>query len=391
MSLRTSLFFNFDGIDSNEMGIYNVNINNGMLEESFIPNRSIRETKVKGNHKPYFHGVEYEPLELELTFAFDGSWDISKVRQVARWLCQDSYKPLYFSENPNRIYYVIANDDSQLIHNGLMQGYLTIKMRCDSPFSYSQEYLSVTYDFSSNPIIKIEDTQLDFSSGTLTNLVATTTGELELSKDSLGAYISTGVRISPEIDLTKAYSYGYINSTISWTSLIPTSTSILIETSVDNGLTWQEATNGQSIKNLFLGKDLKYTKVLVRQTLSTSNTTVTPQISSISIEIKVGILFENYGDTNISPELWIYKVGIGDVSLINHTKSMEVFKFSGLVDAETVYIDNENEQIETDIVDTYRYNNFNNQYLDLITGLNILEVVGNGKFRFRTRFKTLQG
>lgn len=259
MTIMDSLDFNYNGKFSSEFGIWNVSISSGMSEEVFVANRSIREIQIRGNSKPYFQSVEYEPLTFKLSFAFQDSWDEGKIRDVARWLMQDYYKPLYFSDNPNRIFYCMPVEESQLIHNNLKQGYITITMRCDSPYSYSSVMTSPIYDMSTN--------------------------------------VAGGTAIQ----------------------------------------------------------------------------------------------FINSGDVVCKPEIWITKVGAGDVRIVNNSNKAVEFKFTGLANNEVVYVDNNMEYIETNVPLTYRYSAFNNNYLEMVVGVNNLVVYGNAKINFRYQFKTIQG
>jgi phage-related protein len=153
MAIMESIRFNYSDIYSSEFGILNVTLSSGMYQETFASSRSIKETKVRGNDKPYFQGIEYEPLTLKLSFAFQDTWDEDKIRSVARWLCgQQYYKPLFFEEHPERIFYCMAVDESQLVHNGLKQGYVELTMRCDSPYTYSPVYSPVATNLSSNVV-----------------------------------------------------------------------------------------------------------------------------------------------------------------------------------------------------------------------------------------------
>lgn len=260
MTIRSSIAFTFDGISSDDMGLYNVNVSSGMLEEPFLATRQINEVKIRGRDKPYFSGVTHAPLTFTLTFAFLDEFDSDKLRQVSRWLSAEYYKPLTFSDTPDRIYYAMLDSDSKLTHNGASNGYITVTMRCDSPYSYSPVYVSPTYDLSTN------------------------------------------------------------------------------------------TSNGTTIQ------------------------------------------FDNSGDISIFPEIYITKVGAGDVSIVNNSNGGQTFQFTGLSDGETVYVDNENEIIQSDLVPTtYRYSNFNNNFLELVYGANNLQVYGTCKIYFRYQFILLQG
>lgn len=253
------LYFNYDGINSQDMGLYNVKVDSGLFEEPFLADRTIIETKIARRDTPYFHAVEREPYRFEVSFFFEDTYDSDKIRAVARWLNQDYYKPFYTSDNPNRIYYCMPEQSSSLIHNGLKQGYITLTMRCDSPYAYSPIYLSEKF-------------------------------------------------------------------------------------TVQNG--------------------------------------DTPTV----------IMLDNLGDVNIYPEMWIYKDNTdGDVSIINTTNGNAETIIYNVYNNETVYIDNENEHIESDIPDLYRYDTFNHVYLELVRGTNILHVTGGCEIQFRYQYKLLQG
>ncbi|WP_348537792.1 phage tail protein, partial [Paenibacillus sp. LBL] len=162
--------------------LFNVQLSNDLYSESFISERSIQEVEVRGNDKPYFQGVKRSPLVLKLEFAFEGYYDEQRIREVARWLDQDYYKPFYTSDNPERIFYCLLNSDSNLLHNGLKQGYITLEMRCDSPFSYSPEYVSKVYEWNEIPLtVQEKATASDFSKGTLTNVIVNSNQNLALN------------------------------------------------------------------------------------------------------------------------------------------------------------------------------------------------------------------
>lgn len=146
--------FSYDGISSVDMGLINVMIDGGMFEEIFLPTREIQEIAIDGRDKRYFQGVSLEPLEFSLTFAFEYGYTPQKIREVARWLNQSYYKPFYTTDNPNRIFYCMMNGESTLVHNGMKEGYITLSMKCDSPYSYTPEYIRENYSFVSTKLVK---------------------------------------------------------------------------------------------------------------------------------------------------------------------------------------------------------------------------------------------
>lgn len=147
MTIAESLYFNYAGEYSYHKNIINIQYNvSGLIEEQFLPNKEIVETKIRGNDTPYFQEVQRDPLTINLSFTFEnGFWTDELIRDAAIWLNQDYYKPLYFSDNQDRVFYAQYVDSPMLLHNCLKQGVIQISMRCDSPYTYSPVYLSPTF------------------------------------------------------------------------------------------------------------------------------------------------------------------------------------------------------------------------------------------------------
>ncbi|MFF2834244.1 phage tail domain-containing protein [Cellulosimicrobium cellulans] len=156
ITIRDSLFFSFDGKKSADYGIFNVNLNSGMQEESLAATRELREQTVRGRDKPYFEDIAKQPLKFDVSFAFEDRFNTVKLREVTRWLTEHSYyRPLYFTneigKEPEKIYYAVVVDSPTLIHNSLQQGYVKLSFRCDSPYAYSPPIKSKDYDWIDSP------------------------------------------------------------------------------------------------------------------------------------------------------------------------------------------------------------------------------------------------
>ena len=174
MTIRDALYFSYAGKKSIDYGIVNVNFSVGFQEEPFGYSRSIIEEKIRGRSKPYFKGIEKQPLTFTVNFAFEDTWDDEKIREIKRWLLeQDYYKPLFFSNDIDegdveRIYYALVVNDPVLVHNCLKQGYVTLTFRCNDSYAYSPIYLSREYHWDENPVV-IEKS--DFASGQLNGVI----------------------------------------------------------------------------------------------------------------------------------------------------------------------------------------------------------------------------
>lgn len=147
--MRESIEIVYNGISSAELGGIQIHDDGGLFTEQFVADKSIVEEKIRGRDEPYFYGVEREPLSFTLSFWFDTELSVEKKREIARWLDQDYYKPLYTVDNPERIYYAMCTDSSEHIHNGIEFGYVTLNFRTNSPYAFSPVY-EKEFDFSNN-------------------------------------------------------------------------------------------------------------------------------------------------------------------------------------------------------------------------------------------------
>ncbi|GIP32605.1 hypothetical protein J2TS4_18150 [Paenibacillus sp. J2TS4] len=159
------------------MGLINVQLDSGLFAEPFVAEKEVMEVSIRGNDRPYFQGIKRSPLVFSLTFAFKDSYDESKIRDVARWLDKDHYCPFYTASNPERIFYCMLYSDSQLLHNGLRQGYIQLQMRCSDPYSYSPVSVSRIYEWRESPLTMNDN---HFSQGSLDQLIMNNEGHLQL-------------------------------------------------------------------------------------------------------------------------------------------------------------------------------------------------------------------
>jgi len=151
LTIRSSEYFTFNNRRSDEFPIYNVNLQSNLQAEPFAAGRSIKERKIRGNDRPYFMGVELEPLEFTVSFGFLEPWNEQTIRETARWLLSPPYyAPLAFAEDLDRIYYCLCVDVPELVHNGLSQGYINLKFRCADAYTYSRVYEDI-HDLTDNP------------------------------------------------------------------------------------------------------------------------------------------------------------------------------------------------------------------------------------------------
>lgn len=136
--------FTFNGISSEDMGVMMINPSSGLYEETFLPSRNIIDTSVFKGKKRYFKGVEIEPLSFSMAIWIKDWRDRNNIRAIARWLWTDFYCPLWFNNEPEKIYYAMVTGEPKLIHNGLREGFIELTFRCKDAYRYSPKK---TYDF----------------------------------------------------------------------------------------------------------------------------------------------------------------------------------------------------------------------------------------------------
>lgn len=179
-----------------------------------------------------------------------------------------------------------------------------------------------------------------------------------------------------------------------WTQFSPEGSSITVQCRrSDDGFNWTEwatCTNGAQIPYIHEDTPLYNTRLSFRVILQTSDYAVQPTFQpTITLSIEPVMVFHNKGNLASQPELWITKVGNGDFSMTNISNNGEVFQFDSLINAETVYVNNEQQHIESSLPVTYRYQNFNDNYLSLPPGKNIFRISGDADIQWRYQYRII--
>lgn len=117
-----------------------------------------------------------------------------------------------------------------------------------------------------------------------------------------------------------------------------------------------------------------------------------PYLQRVSFRLSPFLNIENLGDLEVKPKLWIKKKnGSGDISLINHFTGQTI-TMKNLINEEEVFLDCENEVIISSRQDlgVYRYDDHNDEWLELQVGDNYLKGTGNFDIDVRYQGKLLQ-
>ncbi|MFB4327354.1 hypothetical protein [Paenibacillus sp. CR_12] len=182
-------------------------------------------------------------------------------------------------------------------------------------------------------------------------------------------------------------------SKISWEMEQPLESQIVVQTRVSkNGYEWSEwrnCLNGGQVPDLNEDSHLNNAKFMFRVLIRSTSYHIIPKFKHITFEFEPVLVFDNKGDLHCKPEIWITKKENGDFSIQNLTHNLDEFKFTDLIHDETIYVNNETEDIETSLPVTYRYSNFNDHYLSFPLGKNILRIKGKADIRLRYQFKMI--
>jgi hypothetical protein len=183
--------FKFGTYLSNVHDILNVTLDNDMYNENIRGSREIIEDKVQGVEAPYFFYVDDEPLEFEVTFAFENKTKTNIQSLIRTLLAPETYRALEFGEFSNSTfvekspkYNVIFNGEPVISFVGktsgnsyVYDGYFTLNARCDRPYGYKNvASFTVTPHAGMNhespaDITVYPNISITVSTSTLTNIV----------------------------------------------------------------------------------------------------------------------------------------------------------------------------------------------------------------------------
>lgn len=181
-----------------------------------------------------------------------------------------------------------------------------------------------------------------------------------------------------------------VMTSIDWDADVPTGSGVVVQIrfKADKGSwsPWYTCTAKAEIPSLLENTPVDHMQFMYRITLSSDAYNVSPSFHELRLSMEPVLVFDNQGDTPCKPEIWITKVGHGDFTINNLSKQQPDFAFYKLLDKEQVYVNNEQQHIETSLPVVYRYQDFSDNYLQLHPGKNILRVHGEADLRFRYQY-----
>ncbi|MGG3561647.1 distal tail protein Dit [Neobacillus rhizosphaerae] len=118
------------------------------VQRSILPPREVNLLEVPARHGAYFQSSRYGVREIQVKIIVKASTNVDLMNTM-RFLayCLDIDKPteLVFSDEPNRVYYAILSDKTD-IEEILSIGRGTLNFLCPEPFAYSSEIKTIAPD-----------------------------------------------------------------------------------------------------------------------------------------------------------------------------------------------------------------------------------------------------
>lgn len=100
------------------------------------------------------------------------------------------------------------------------------------------------------------------------------------------------------------------------------------------------------------------------------------------------LVYTNNGDLPNKPTMIVEIISGSTFTITNNSNGGNKISFTGLSIGEILTIDNLEEEIETSLINTYRYDNMSTDsvFLNFLVGNNNLKILGNIKLQFKSEF-----
>lgn len=151
----------YDNKSSRDMGVMNVQTQNGLVEEVFLANTNLITDRSRHNERIFLLGVEREPISFNIRLLIDPyTFNERHFQDIKEWIRQDTYKPFRFDTGKEHdldvFVYAIATGESKGFHNAINDGYIDFTFTTNSPYRYSP-VMEDEFDFTRSNSEKMRD------------------------------------------------------------------------------------------------------------------------------------------------------------------------------------------------------------------------------------------
>jgi len=151
---KYAMSFIWNGVPSENYGLYVANFDTGMINVSSGSDVEIYEQSIYRNPKPYFYGVSQRPkLEFDFTIVSENAISALDRNLIEQWLLGNmNYGILQFCQcDMDDTYYRVILTKSQNIYMGNLNYGLNIHAIADSPWAWRYP-MTKTYTYPGNSI-----------------------------------------------------------------------------------------------------------------------------------------------------------------------------------------------------------------------------------------------
>lgn len=142
--------FTFDGIHSSTPSLFLIRTggSSGLFPRPYVTSCNINEDYPNDAFSPYFFNVQHQPPTFTLSFStLSNNMNSQKLKSLASWLFQDTYKSFISDDDPYKTYYLISTGEVNFETNGNNEGYFTVQFRSKFPYALMPES-TTTYNSS---------------------------------------------------------------------------------------------------------------------------------------------------------------------------------------------------------------------------------------------------
>lgn len=152
-----SEYFSFDGKNSLEMGYYSVRVGTVEAKQELLGDRKIKASSFGNKTFNYINSVETSPIEftLQIIPTKDRQWTTEMFSNVCDWLIQDEYKPFISEDDPSKVLYAIAQNNTDW-KGVMLYGYIEIEFVTNAYHAWTKPKV-VEYSIDGNQTIFVDN------------------------------------------------------------------------------------------------------------------------------------------------------------------------------------------------------------------------------------------
>ncbi len=149
--------FYYNGVSSASLGVYLIRTSSGLINLPYIPQRDLIEEFPTMSQSPFSSKSKAQQYQFTLAFStLTNDMTTAKMKTIATWLFQETYKPFYSTDEPDKIYYLFAINQVDFLTNGINEGYFEVTFKSKFPYALMRSS-TVNYTINGTQTITINN------------------------------------------------------------------------------------------------------------------------------------------------------------------------------------------------------------------------------------------